>query len=229
MKHFQVLKFSRKAILMLCSLIVLHAQAQDRKEYDTDHYRKRMVYFEENPIGSNKIVFLGNSLTEGGKWNEYFPEVETANRGISGDNTEGMLNRIGSIIKSQPKKLFILTGINDISQNRSNNEILDNYRQILQLVKSESPNTIIYVESLLPINNEFGRYKRLIGKEKQVLSYNKELKKLAKKEKVNFINVFPIYKDKQGKLDAQYTKDGLHLIPEAYNKWANEIRKYVLD
>lgn len=229
MRFTLVHQFSKKAILMLFCLSALYTQAQDRKEYDTDHYRKRMVYFEENPIGSNKVVFLGNSLTEGGKWSEYFTEVETVNRGISGDNTEGMLNRIDDIVKSQPKKLFILTGINDISQNRSNKEILENYRNILRLVKKESPNTIIYVESLLPINNEFDRYKRLIGKEKQVLEYNKELKKLAKKEKVNFINVFPIYKDKQGKLDAKYTNDGLHLKPEAYSKWADEIRKHVLD
>ncbi len=208
-------------------MIALYTQAQERKEYDTDHYRERIAYFEQNPIGKNKIVFLGNSLTEGGQWNKYFPEAAPVNRGISGDNTEGMLNRIDEIAISHPAQLFILAGINDISQNVPNKQIIKHYRYIIQRVKEQSPETAIYIQSLLPINNDFGRYKRLIGKEKQIIKLNKELKKLASKEKIIFVNINPLYMGKQGKLDAQYTNDGLHLTETAYSLWISELQKYI--
>lgn len=208
-------------------MIALFTQAQERKEYDTDHYRERIAYFEQNPIGENKIVFLGNSLTEGGQWEKYFPEAAPVNRGISGDNTEGMLNRIDEIAESHPRFLFILAGINDISQNLPNKQIIKQYRSIIKQVKEESPNTVIYIQSLLPINNNFARYKRLIGKEKQIGKLNKELKKLASKERVSFLNINPLYMDAQGKLDPKYTNDGLHLTETSYNIWVNELQKYI--
>lgn len=208
-------------------MIALYTQAQERKEYDTDHYRERIAYFGQNPIGENKIVFLGNSLTEGGQWDKYFPEAAPVNRGISGDNTEGMLNRIDEIAGSYPAQLFILAGINDISQNIPNKQIIKHYRYIIQRVKDQSPETAVYIQSLLPINNDFGRYKRLIGKEKQIVKLNKELKKLASKEKIIFVNINPLYMGKQGKLDAQHTNDGLHLTENAYSIWIGELQKYI--
>ena len=208
-------------------MVALYTQAQERKEYDTDHYRERIAYFGQNPIGENKIVFLGNSLTEGGQWDKYFPEAAPVNRGISGDNTEGMLNRIDEIAGSYPAQLFILAGINDISQNIPNKQIIKHYRYIIQRVKDQSPETAIYIQSLLPINNDFGRYKRLIGKEKQIVKLNKELKKLASKEKIIFVNINPLYMDDQGKLDAQHTNDGLHLTENAYSIWVGELQKYI--
>lgn len=218
---------TKKILILFFILTALHTQAQERKEYDTDHYRERMAYFEQNPIGENKIVFLGNSLTEGGQWDKYFPQAAPVNRGIKGDNTEGMLNRIDMIAETHPAKLFILTGINDISQNVPTKQIVKNYRSIIKRVKKESPKTVIYIQSLLPINNDFGRYKRLIGKEEQVIELNKELKKLASKEKTIFLNINPLYQDEQGKLDAKYTNDGLHLSETAYSIWVNELQQYI--
>lgn len=218
---------TKKILIVFFFLTALYTQAQDRKEYDTDHYRERTAYFEQNPIGNNKIVFLGNSLTEGGQWEKYFPQAIPINRGISGDNTEGMLNRINEIAESHPTQLFILAGINDVSQNLPNKQIIKHYRYIIKQVKKESPQTVIYIQSLLPINNDFGRYKRLIGKEKQIIKLNKELKKLASKEKANFLNINPLYIDEKGKLDAQYTNDGLHLTETAYSIWVNELQKYI--
>lgn len=208
-------------------MVALYTQAQERKEYDTDHYRERIAYFGQNPIGENKIVFLGNSLTEGGQWDKYFPEAAPVNRGISGDNTEGILNRIDEIAGSYPAQLFILAGINDISQNIPNKQIIKHYRYIIQRVKDQSPETAIYIQSLLPINNDFRHYKRLIGKEKQIIKLNKELKKLASKEKIIFVNINPLYMDDQGKLDAQHTNDGLHLTETAYSIWVGELQKYI--
>lgn len=219
---------SRLLSLFILAFMATSLFAQDKKEYETPHYAKRMAYFAENPIGGEgKIVFLGNSLTEGGKWSEYFPEADAVNRGIVGDNTEGMLNRIDEIVASKPRILFILTGINDISQDFTDEQIISNYRQILDRVKTDSPNTKIYVESILPINNDFARYKKLTGKEQQVISYNKALKRLCKQEKVKFLDIHSSFGDENGKLKKEITTDGLHLNEAGYTIWAKILKKYV--
>ena len=62
-------------------------------------YFNRIKEFEQKPIGKNKIVFLGNSITEGGRnLNHRFNTNNIVNRGISGDYTEGVLNRLNEII-----------------------------------------------------------------------------------------------------------------------------------
>ncbi len=201
--------------------------AQEAKDYETDFYRTRMTYFTENPLKANQVVFLGNSLTQGGKWEQYFPAQDIANRGIIGDNTHGMLARLEEILLAKPTKLFILTGVNDISQDYKTKHIRNNIKTIIREFKEKSPETTIYLQSLLPINNDFNRYKKLIGKEKQILCLNKQLKRLSKTQKVQFINLYPLFLDKNGKLNESYTSDGLHLKEAAYDIWVQAIATYV--
>lgn len=209
----------------MSSLILL---SQEKKEYDTDHYRKRLEIFRQNPIGGAKIVFIGDSMIEGGKWDEYFSNSSIVNRGIVGDNTEGISNRFDEVVHAKPTKLFLSGGVNDISQNVDTKTIVSNFRAIIQRLKDQSPQTTIYLQGVFPINNTFGRYKRLIGKEKKTLELNKALKKLASQEKITFIDNYDLFLDDDQKtLKAEYTTDGLHLKPEAYLKWAEKIQRYV--
>ena len=61
-----------------------------QEEWAIDGYYKRLSEFKASPIGENKIVFLGNSITEsGGDWNKRFGTKNIVNRGIGGDITEG--------------------------------------------------------------------------------------------------------------------------------------------
>jgi len=214
-------------VILFFTTVIVSAQEPVPTDSVHPYFKKRMDYFAQNPIGYDKIVFLGNSLTEGGKWNEYFPKSPVVNRGIVGDNTKSILTRLDEIVQYQPRVLFVLAGVNDMSMNMTNEEILDNFRSIIQRIKSESPRTKIYVESALPFNNDFGKFKKLIGKEEQLLDYNKALKKLCKKEKVKFLNIYPKFKDKEGKLKKEITNDGLHLNDAGYVIWVKAIKKYV--
>jgi len=190
-------------------------------------YLERMEYFKANPLNEGQIVFLGNSLTQGGQWEVYFPLQNPANRGIAGDNTLGMLGRLHEIIAAKPQKLFIMAGINDISLSRSNDMIMTGIKSMIYQVREGSPNTIIYVQSLLPINNDGNRYKRMLDKEKQIEKLHKELKKFCKKEKIAFIDIYPFFLSEKRKLNAEYTTDGLHLNEKGYTVWANQIREYI--
>lgn len=219
----------RTKLLTLLLFLSAYAMGQEIHEniLENQTYVERSAYFKQNPLKEGQIVFLGNSLTQGGKWNEYFPEQSPVNRGISGDNTLGMLGRLHEIIKAKPSKLFILAGINDISLGRSNDKILNGIKSIIYQVKEGSPGTTIYVQSLLPINKDVCQYKRMMNKEKQIEKLNKDIIKFCKSENITFINLYPHFLSEKRKMDAKYTSDGLHLNEAGYAVWTGQIRKYV--
>ncbi|MFV0538373.1 MAG: GDSL-type esterase/lipase family protein [Dysgonomonas sp.] len=219
----------RTKLLMLLLFLSAYVMGQEIHEniLENQTYVERSAYFKQNPLKEGQIVFLGNSLTQGGNWSEYFPQQNPVNRGISGDNTLGMLGRLHEIIKAKPSKLFILAGINDISLGRSNDKILNGIKSIIYQVKEGSPNTTIYIQSLLPINKDVCKYQRMKNKEKQIEKLNKEIIKFCKSENITFINLYPHFLSEKRKLDAKYTADGLHLNEAGYTVWSDQIRKYV--
>lgn len=204
------------------------AQHNDKsKTYETENYINRMATFRKEGIEKHSIVFLGNSLTQGGDWNFWFPQRKIANRGISGDNTEGVLARLHEITDAKPTKLFLMIGINDISQNYKNDYLCKNFENIIRKVLTESPETTIYIQSILPVNNDFGRYKRLIDKEKQIEDLNNRLKKLCKKENIRYVDLYSLFLQNKCKLNSAYTTDGLHLNESGYQVWIKAISNMI--
>lgn len=222
-------------------------KAMDATPLYTDHYYKRKAVFDrERPINENDIVFLGNSLTEGGKWETYFPDVEAKlqkkgagirNRGIVGDTFGGIDARLDQILPGHPKTIFFLTGANDVSHNLTADSIANGIINVVRRIKKESPKTKIYLQSLLPINESFKRYRLLNGKTAMFSEINAKLEKMAKEEKVTFINLYPLLLANgpadlalpadQQVLKPELTRDGLHITQEGYKIWADAIRKYV--
>ena len=217
------------SIIILLILWVCNIYGQEIHEniLENQTYKERISYFKVNPLHEGQIVFLGNSLTQHGDWEKYFPEQHPANRGIAGDNTLGMLGRLHEIIAARPSKLFIMAGINDISLGRSNEMIMTGIKSMIYQIKEGSPDTKIYVQSLLPINSDKSEYRRLIDKEKEIEKLNKELKKLCEKESVIFIDIYSSFLSDKRTLDPIYTEDGLHLNENGYAVWASLIRGYI--
>jgi len=186
-----------------------------------------MATFRHDGLEKKGIIFLGNSLTQGGDWSAWFPVQKPANRGISGDNTEGVLARLDEITEAKPAKLFLMIGINDISQNYKNDYLCKNFEKIIRKVLTESPETTIYIQSILPVNNDFGRYKKLINKEKQIETLNIRLNKLCIKENIRYVNLYPLFLQQKRKLNPAYTTDGLHLNEEGYQVWISGISSLI--
>jgi lysophospholipase L1-like esterase len=224
---------SRSIFLLLVALAIspaINAQATNQNLYDTlptmpDHYKKRLAEFRNDPVVTDKIIFLGNSITEGGQWQELTGDRSVVNRGIGGDVTFGILNRLDDIIVRRPAKLFILIGINDISKDFPANVIVENYRSIIQSLKAKSPKTKIYVQSLLPVNPRYPRFPQHYDKGDHVIVVNHQLQELAAAENVAFINLYPLFLDQQNFLNANYTYDGLHLNAEGYKVWAKFLKE----
>lgn len=196
----------------------------------TPHYYKRFVQFmDEAPITGEDIVMLGNSLTEGGKdWNARIKSKRRiVNRGIVGDDLQGMYDRLHQILPARPAKIFFLGGTNDISHDLSSDSIVKQIRKVIERIQSESPETEIYLQSLLPFDESTGRYKRLNGKTWQVPEINAMLKGLAKEKKLTYIDLFPKFcKEGTYVLRKEISPDGLHLNEEGYAIWVKAIEKY---
>lgn len=203
------------------------AMAQDVKwdsTYRPGSYRKKIEAFKTEGINKKDFVFLGNSITAGTDWAKLLNLPNTKNRGISGDITFGVLERLDQVILGKPSKVFILIGINDISRNIPDSIILRNYKSIISRIKEGSKKTKIYFYTLLPVNSSFNRFKNHYGKDEHILWLNSEIRKLADK-KVTVINLYSYFLDSENHLKAELTHDGLHLKPEGYQVWAEVLKK----
>lgn len=193
--------------------------------YDNPFYRDKKSHFEALPKSEAEIIFLGDSLTDLCEWGELFRNYRIKNRGICGDTTNGILNRINSIIESQPQKLFIMIGINDLNQDVSVEETANNYKLILELFKNQIPDAKIFIQSLLPINNQL----RNNDVNQKIIDLNAQLKELAPVFSSQYINLFSAFLDKNNQLDLQYTSDGLHLNGQGYLVWKKIIEENVVN
>jgi lysophospholipase L1-like esterase len=148
-------------------------------------------------------------------------------RGRSGDITYGLLERLNDVTDVHPQKLFILIGINDVSRNIPDSLIANNYRRIVERIQAQSPETKIYFQTLLPVNNEFTQFKNHYNKDAHILWLNEQIKKLGKEYHIQVIDLYPHFLNDKNKLDKKYTLDGLHLNGDGYKVWAALLRKYL--
>lgn len=198
------------------------------RAYTSHYYRRFLQFMDEPPVTPQDIVMLGNSLTEnGGDWGKLLGWKHVVNRGIIGDEVMGIYDRLHQILPGHPEKLFLLTGINDVSHGLSADSIVRLMRLTVERIRRESPQTRLYLQSLLPINESFGRYKLLAGKTELVPEINARLKELAREQGIDFIDLFPLFAEPgTSVLRRELTADGLHLNKEGYQIWAKKLKKY---
>jgi lysophospholipase L1-like esterase len=214
-----------KVLLTLSLVFALSLNASSQtvtwdSTYRPGKYKEIVAKWKTETPSKKDYIFLGNSITAGTDWVKLLNLPQAKNRGISGDITFGILDRLQDVIDGKPKKIFILIGINDISRNIPDSIILRNYKKIVQRIRKGSKKTEIYFNTLLPVNAAFEKFKNHYGKDDHILYLNSEIKKLAAKN-VTVIDLYSQFLDKDNHLRAELTKDGLHLIPEGYKVWAD--------
>lgn len=210
-------------LLIMGSLVSL---SQDNK-FGT-YYNQKRTLFEKLPDTKGEIVFLGNSITDGGEWSELLDNPKVKNRGISGDTTEGVLFRLNEVTRSKPAKVFLLIGINDLSREVSKDSVFANICNIAQKIRKDSPKTQVYVQSILPVNESFGLFKKHTGKTAEVLWVNAQLKTWCEKEHFQFIDLYGRFKNQDNDLmNPELTNDGLHLKGDGYLLWVSIIKPYL--
>ena len=217
-----------KKLLILIFILSSIISAQSRTKY-SPYYLHSKSMFESLPNTADEIIFLGNSITDGCNWTELFEDLRVKNRGISGDVTEGIINRLDEVTESNPSKIFVMIGINDLARGMSKKEIFDNYEIIVDKILEASPKTKIYIESILPVNEKYDKFKNHYSKADSIVSLNNDLENLAKEKGQTYIDLFSSFIDSEGKLKDEFTEDGLHLNGDAYQLWKSLVEKYVYD
>ncbi len=221
----------KRFLLILLALIAVgtavQAQPLERTANQDKYYVRRATHFDDLPVYRHDIIMLGNSLTDGAEWNELLGEPNAKNRGIIGDIIQGLYERMEPILKGQPRKIFILSGVNDVSHGVDGDSIGRVMEKLIVLIKERCPRTEIYVQSMLPFNTDVQMWKLLKDREQVVIDGNRAMEEACKRQGVTWINLYPLFVDKNGKLREDLTNDGLHLLGPGYLIWRDAIIKYV--
>lgn len=220
----------KKLIYTFCLVVAAHCvNAQETVAVDSgylnSHYTQRLDFFRKMPNRKGEIAFVGNSITEGGKWQELFQQKNIINRGISGDVTYGILARLDEVLESKPAKVFLLSGVNDMKRGTPNEVILNNFKRMIVMVKTQSPKTTLYMQSVLPVNEGMLPAIYAQVKNAKIKDLNQKLEALCKEMGVNYINLHPALADEKGSLKKELSIDGLHLRQASYVLWANELKR----
>lgn len=193
------------------SLVISYHTAWTRTNYP-----QRIKQFKSNPLENSDIVFLGNSLTElGGNWGSRFSNSSVKNRGIAGDVTEGVLARLGEIYYFKPEAVFLLIGINDIFANKTPEFIAANIALIATKIHERTPETNVYVQTILPTTNA--------GIVAKIRETNTLLVANATANNYTIIDLHPLFANESDLLKPEYTTDGTHLSEAGYALWVNEV------
>jgi lysophospholipase L1-like esterase len=183
------------------------------------HQARLVSAFEALPIAPDDIVFLGDSITEGGAWEELFPGIRVRNRGIGGDTAEGVLQRLDQVTDGQPAKLFLMIGTNDLNRGDSEAEIVADIEEILEQVEEESSETAVYLQSVLPRGADY---------RERVEGLNARLAEVAGEMGAGWVDLYPAFLDSEtGAIRGELSNDALHLLGPGYVLWRDQIESLV--
>jgi lysophospholipase L1-like esterase len=184
----------------------------------------RESVFNAIPVDTAKVYFVGDSHTEAFELNELLHNSDVRNRGIWGDVSSNVLKRMQDVAQRSPKKVFLMIGVNDICGGIEVEEVSANMERIVKLLKSNSPQTQVYVESVLPTNQKILHSQASATERIQLL--NERYKLMCKKNKLVYVDLFPHFRQGDG-LKKQYSFDGLHLNGNGYLRLAECLEPYV--
>ena len=211
----------RNIFLSLCFIISFNLFGQDWP--DLNRYRDDNAKLGLPATNESRIVFMGNSITEG--WSNFHPEFFSGkpyvNRGISGQTTPQMLIRFrADVIDLQPKAVVILAGTNDIAGNTGPatiNMIANNIISMAELAQAN--NILVIISSVLPVYDY--PWKPGLEPVPKIRKLNDIIKNYANKHEHTYLNYYAAMVDEQKGLKEEYTYDGVHPNKEGYRVMAD--------
>ena len=175
-------------------------------------------------------VLLGDSLSLWFPADQLPSDRTWLNQGISGDTTAAMVKRISFLDETKPQTLFVMAGINDFKKGSTVDEVLESYRTMIQNFKQKHPSSEIVIQAVLPHGAEMtgvdDSEQVLAIPNDQIVKFNQKLASLAKEEQILFLNLHPLFADKEGFLRSDLTTDGLHLNPSGYLVWSTALQTF---
>ncbi|MCU0342673.1 MAG: SGNH/GDSL hydrolase family protein [Ignavibacterium sp.] len=186
--------------------------AQNNDWANFERYKEENLKLGLPAPQDNRIVFMGNSITEGWKQlsPEFFEDKQYINRGISGQTTPQMLVRFrADVVNLKPKLVVILAGTNDIAGNTGPSTlemIEDNISSMVEIAKSNNINVILC--SVLPAYDY--PWKPGLEPAQKIVTLNKWIKEYADKNETIYVDYFTPMADERSGLKKEYSEDGVH-------------------
>ncbi|WIB58652.1 GDSL-type esterase/lipase family protein [Curtobacterium sp. MCLR17_007] len=160
------------------------------------------------------VLFLGDSITAGGSWDERLPEERTVNHGINGDTTDGVLERLDAVVQAAPDAIVLLIGTNDFGNHRKSAEhVVRNIETILVTLRRELPGVRLLLVSILPRQAEYAP---------RIEEANRHLRQFVATCHAQYLDAWPALADVDHLAD-HFTDDGLHLTDDGYRAYTGEL------
>jgi hexosaminidase len=211
-------------LVLLCTFAAEFAAAADAPQRSS-YWRERTSVFRVFGQKAD-VVMIGDSLTDGAEWAEMFPDQEIVNRGIDGDTTHGILARLDTILRLEPKQAYLMVGINDFAeQHRGVASVFAHYRTIVARLSRAGAH--VFVQSTLPCKEIKARWKSCASLNPKIRQLNARLATLATdNDSVTYIDLWPALAGKGG-LKKELTYDGVHLNGDGYRLWQEAIAPHM--
>lgn len=165
------------------------------------------------------VVFVGDSLTQGGDWAAWFPELTVVNLGVEGRTTEDILERVDEVVATDPDEIVLLIGTNDLGMRRNVESMVRNIQSILVDLRRELPGSRMLVQSIMPRGREFAE---------RIREANIHLRQFSATVHAQFLDLWPTMALDDGELNPAYSGDRLHLNAAGYEAWLSELRPALL-
>ena len=173
-------------------------------------------------------LFLGDSITDFYDLDKFFKKKFFVNSGISGNTTDDILNDMENrVYNYNPSKVFILIGTNDLNKDKSIDYITNNIIKIIEQIKKNRKETIIYLESIYPVNKKINKKMVANRDNNDIKKINEKIKKYALDNNITYIDTYTLLKDENDNFNELYTDDGLHPNEKGYEVITKEIKKYL--
>lgn len=179
--------------------------------------QRRASQHAEFGVTQEHILFAGDDLTEEALWNEMFPSVPVRNRGIAGLNSERLLKTIPDHLADQPRAVFINVGASDIHDQIPLEQVSANVRELINISRSLSPDTQLFISSVLPLRN---------GDWRKVRRLNTLLRELADDRNIVFVDLEPMLNE-QGHFQAGFADRRMRLLGPGYSYWRDALQAHI--
>ena len=163
----------------------------------------------------NTVLFLGDSITAGGDWSAWFPDVNALNFGIGGDTTDDVLARLDTVVAADPDEIIMLIGTNDFGTRQNVEHLVRNVQTILVDLRRELPGSRMLVQSVMPRGREFAD---------RIQEANIHLRQFSATVHAQYLDLWPALALEDGEINPLYSDDRLHLTPAGYEAWLGELR-----
>lgn len=164
--------------------------------------------------GKQKVVFLGDSITQDGAWGDWFPELEAINLGVGGNTSDDVLARLDEVVALEPDAIVLMVGTNDLGLRQTVEHLVRNVETICVTLRKELPGSRMLVQSILPRGREYAQ---------RIQDANRHLRQFTSTVHAQYLDLWPAFGLEDGELNPTFSEDRLHLNEAGYKSWASEL------